>query len=247
VKLQLSLLEDWSVTVQLTPVVPVGKQVPEAGVQTSVGPGQLSKIVGLKFTTAQGLPPATIFAGQTMVGGWVSFTVTVKLFAVVFPDASVTEQFTVFTPFGKAEPEGGVQTTEENPGQLSEAVGRAKVTTAVQRLGSVECVMFAVAESVGNWVSLTVTVKVQAAVFPDASATVQVTGVTPFAKVPPDAGVHVGMPTPGQLSETVGSGQVTRALQLFTAVEVTMFAGQMMVGGVNSCTVMVAAQVDDAP
>jgi hypothetical protein len=36
-----------SVAVQVTVVVPIGKQVPELGEQTTVGPGQLSAIAGL--------------------------------------------------------------------------------------------------------------------------------------------------------------------------------------------------------
>ena len=50
---------------------------------------------------------------------------------------------------------------------------------------------------------MTVTVNVQLAEFPDASLTVQVTVVVPFGKAEPDAGVHVGVPTPGQLSVAV--------------------------------------------
>lgn len=52
----------------------------------------------------------------------------------------------------------------------------------------------------------TVTVKLQLAVFIAASETVQFTVVAPSGKLEPDAGMHVGAPTPGQLSETVGAG-----------------------------------------
>ena len=51
--------------------------------------------------------------------------------------------------------------------------------------------------------SLTVTVNVQLAELPDASLTVHVTVVVPFGKKEPDGGVHVGVPTPGQLSVAV--------------------------------------------
>ena len=54
--------------------------------------------------------------------------------------------------------------------------------------------------------SLTVTVNEQRPVFPDASATVQLTVVVPFGKVAPEAGEQRGTPTPGQLSLTVGAG-----------------------------------------
>ena len=59
---------------------------------------------------------------------------------------------------------------------------------------------------VGGCVSFTVMVKVQVAVFPDESATVHVTVVVPVGKNEPDAGEHTGVPTPVQLSDTVGAG-----------------------------------------
>jgi len=55
----------------------------------------------------------------------------------------------------------------------------------------------------GGVVSLTVTVNEQFAELLDASLTVQLTVVVPFAKVEPDAGVQTGVPTPGQLSVAV--------------------------------------------
>jgi hypothetical protein len=47
-------------------------------------------------------------AGQLIVGGCVSFTVTVKLQLLELPEASVTEQLTVVVPFGKLDPDAGV-------------------------------------------------------------------------------------------------------------------------------------------
>lgn len=55
----------------------------------------------------------------------------------------------------------------------------------------------------GAWLSLTVTVKEQLAVFFEASVAVQVTVVTPFWKVVPDAGEQPTV-APVQLSEAVG-------------------------------------------
>ena len=60
-----------------------------------------------------------------MVGACVSFTVTVNEQVDELPDASVTEQFTVVTPFGKVEPLTGEQLGAPTPGQLSLAVGVA--------------------------------------------------------------------------------------------------------------------------
>jgi hypothetical protein len=53
---------------------------------------------------------------------------------------------------------------------------------------------------------VTVTVNVHVLVLPALSATVHVTVVVPSVKVDPEAGTHIGTPTPGQLSETVGGG-----------------------------------------
>jgi hypothetical protein len=65
------------------------------------------------------------------------------------------------------------------------------------------CVTFAGQVIVGGVVSLTVTVNEQLAGLPDASLTVQLTVVVPFANVEPEAGVHDGVPTSGQLSVAV--------------------------------------------
>ena len=68
------MLPDASVAVQVTVVVPRGKQVPDGGLHTTVAPGQLSPITGsAKVTTVQVLPglgvTAVILAGQVIVGG----------------------------------------------------------------------------------------------------------------------------------------------------------------------------------
>jgi hypothetical protein len=51
-----------------------------------------------------------------------SLTVTVKLQEPLLPEVSVAVQVTVVVPFGKVEPEVGLQATVA-PGQLSLAVG----------------------------------------------------------------------------------------------------------------------------
>ena len=65
-----------------------------------------------------------MLAGQVIVGACVSFTVTVNEQVAVLPPASVAVQLTGVVPFGKAEPEAGVQATV-TPGQLSVAVAFA--------------------------------------------------------------------------------------------------------------------------
>ena len=95
----------------------------------------------------------------------------------------------------------------------------------------------------------TVTVKVQVAVLPDVSVAVQVTVVVPTGRIEPLGGVHTEV-TPGQLSDTVGAGKVTVALleigQVCAATAVT-FAGQVIVGGCVSLTVIVNEQLAVLP
>lgn len=63
--------------------------------------------------------------------------------------------------------------------------------------------MFDGQDNVGFWASLTVTVKEQLAEFFEESVAVQVTVVTPFWNVVPDAGEQLTI-APVQLSEAVG-------------------------------------------
>jgi hypothetical protein len=58
--------------------------------------------------------------------------------------------------------------------------------------------------SAGGWVSLTVTVNMQADMFPDKSVTEQVTAVVPLGNVAPEDGLQAGALIPGQLSPITG-------------------------------------------
>lgn len=119
--------------------------------------------------------------------------------------ASVAVQVTGVVPTGKAEPEGGVQTTVP-PGKLSEKVGAGNVTvSAPHSPGNVVIVMGAGQVIVGAVWSFIVTVKAQVEVLPRRSVAVQVTRVTPGKNVELLGGVHstVG---PGQSSNTNGGG-----------------------------------------
>ena len=61
-------------------------------------------------------------AGQTITGGSVSLTVTVKVQLLVLPAASVAVQVTGVVPGPKVEPVAGLQATV-TPEQLSLATG----------------------------------------------------------------------------------------------------------------------------
>jgi len=163
-------------------------------------------------------------------------TVTVNVQAVpTLFDESVGVQVTVVVPRLNVEPEAGEQVTVA-PVQLSLAVGSVKVATTEHCPLAAGRLKFAGhATIVGACVSLTVTVNVQAVpVLFAASRGVQVTVVTPFAKLAPEAGTHVTV-APVQLSLAVGTVNVTFAAHCPEAVLVVMFAGQAaMVGSMLS-------------
>jgi hypothetical protein len=115
----------------------------------------------------------------------------VKEQVAVLPEPSVAVAVTVVVPFGKVEPDGGLDTTT-TPGQLS-VEPTLKLTTAEQRPGSVETVMLAGQLMAGASVSLTVTVKLQEELegtTETAALSAQVTVVVPTGKNEPDAGVQ---------------------------------------------------------
>lgn len=106
--------------------------------------------------------------------------VTVNEQAVLLPAASVAMTVTVVVPFGNTDPDG-IELATVTPGQLSVAVGKAKLTAAAHCPGSVDCVMLAGHEfNTGNSLSTTVTVNVHVVLFPASSVAVTVTGVVPF-------------------------------------------------------------------
>src|SRR5436309_1082657 len=182
-----------SVAVQVTTVAPFAKAAPLTGKQTTEALPQLSLAVGaVKLATAVHWPASVLFtmlAGQAaMTGASLSLTVTLKVQALVLPLPSVAVQVTTVAPLAKADPLAGRQTTEALP-QLSLAVGTVKVATAVHCPTSVLFTMLAGQTAMtGAWLSLTVTLKVQALVLPLPSVAVQVTTVVPLAKAVPLAG-----------------------------------------------------------
>ena len=95
----------------------------------------------------------------------------------MFPAASRAVQLTVVNPGGNKDPLAGEQVVVE-PGQLSCGVA-ANVTTAPQSEGFRGTTMSDGQEIVGNWLSVTVTVKLHIFVPPSPSVTVQTTGVVP--------------------------------------------------------------------
>jgi hypothetical protein len=188
---------------QVTDVVPTGKNEPEAGEQDTVPQPALE--VGEKLTVVPhdwlGFVPTVMLPGQLMVQG-TTVTVNEQLESGLSGLESEAVQVTVVVPAGKQKPEGGEQTTVALP-QLSVAVGDVYVTAWQPPLDTV-LMLAGHAPMVGACVSLTVTVNEQEAELLDASVTEQFTVVTPCGKEEPEAGEQLGDPTPGQLSLAVG-------------------------------------------
>src|SRR5512138_1862824 len=87
-------------------------------------------------------------------------------------------------PTGKVLPEAGLATTLWTA-QLSAPAGSVKLTTAEHLPGSFACRMSVGQVMVGAWVSLTVTLKLQVAVLPEASVTLKLLTVVPTGKRDP--------------------------------------------------------------
>src|SRR6185369_10070 len=114
--------------------------------------------------------------------------------------------------------------------------------TALHWPASVPWMMLAgQAVRVGAWLSLTVTVKVQALVRALVSVAVQVTVVVPLTKSVPLAGLQTKV-TPGQLSVAVGA-KVTCAVQTPASVLTAILPGQVIAGSSVSMTVTVKVQL----
>jgi len=116
------------VAVQVTVVMPTGKQVPEAGEHTTDWIAQLSLPEGVVYITKPhvSLGPGVVklmLLGQVTLGFCVSLTVTVNEQLAELLDASLTVHETVVTPLLNVDPEAGVQTGVPTPEQLSVTVG----------------------------------------------------------------------------------------------------------------------------
>jgi len=110
------------------------------------------------------------FAGQLIVGGWRSSTVTVNEQVEEFPAPSAARYTTVLIPNGNVLPEGRpLIKVMLGAVQLSLALIEPYETTAVHNPGAVLAVTLAGQLITGAWLSTTVTVKEQVAVFPAAS------------------------------------------------------------------------------
>jgi hypothetical protein len=123
-KLPPAVLPAASAAEQATVVAPIGKSVPDPGVQkTDTLPSTASVADAAKLTTEPAVDVASTvwLDGSVSVGAVVSCTEVVKLPAALLPAASVAEHETVVVPRAKVLPEAGVQLTGTMPSITSSA------------------------------------------------------------------------------------------------------------------------------
>ena len=172
-------------------------------------------------------------AGQFIVGGILSETVTVWLHVAVSPALSVTVQITVVVPSGKTV--GALFVTEATP-QLSFVTGTPRFTEVAVHPEFVKTEIAAGQVMVGGKLSETVTVWLQVAVKPELSVTVQITVVVPSGKA---VGALLVTEATPQLSFVTGTPRFTEVAEHPEFVKTETAAGQVMVGGTLSETVTV--------
>jgi hypothetical protein len=187
------------------------KTEPEGGI--NVTPSvleQLSVTVGAgKFTLAEHFPGSVLtirLAGQAITGAVLSITVNVIVQVSLLPEASVAVIVTFDVPSSASIPAGGVWVSliAATELQLSDTLtALRKFGTGALQSAPAEAVIPDGQVNLGASVSLTVTLNVHRAVAPIVSVAVQVTSVTPTAKVDPDGGVQLTAPV---LPVVVGGG-----------------------------------------
>jgi len=216
--------------VLVTVVTPNEKAKPLAGLLETLVTTQLSLAVTLKVTLLVQRPGAAFtvtFGGQVITGGWVSFTLTVKLHVRELPLLSRAVLITVVTPTGKAKPLGG-ELARLVTAQLSLAV-TLKVTLLKHPSGTALTVIFAGQVICGSWLSITVTVKVHVPLLPLLSRAVLVTIVVPTGKEKALAGTLVTLVI-AQLSVAV-TVKVTLLVHTPSAALTVRFEEQLSIGG----------------
>ena len=153
-----------------------------------------------------------MFEGHPAITGLVlSCTVTLKEQVDVFPAASVAVYVTTVVPRAKTAPGLLVLVKVNAPAQLSDTVGAVQLTVAWQEALPFTVMFEGHPVITGLVLSKTITLKEQVDMFPTASVAVYVTGVVPRTKSVPGFLVLVSVSVPPQLSDTVGTVQLTVA------------------------------------
>ena len=204
-KLALPVLPCASVAEQVTGLVPMAKVEPEAGRQVvATLPSTMSLADAVKLAAAPEGPVASfeMSLGTVTMGGVVSWTITLNEALPVLPCASVAVQETGLLPIAKVEPEVGAQLVATLPSTMSLALV-VKPTVAPAALVA-SAVMSPGTATVGGVVSTTCTVKDFDALLLCASATLQVTRVSPSGKFEPEAGTQEVDRMPSTASVAMG-------------------------------------------
>ena len=236
VNVQAAVKPESSVAVNCMIFTPTENVEPEAIPEvTETVELQLSKVVAsLNVTTApeSEVAVSVILSGQSIVGGVLSITVTIKVHAsllTVFVAVAVTE----VVPTGKFDPRFGLYVIVE--------VGIPVVSVAVKFISASQAsVSLLTVTSLGQEITgatpSTVIVKVQTSVKLEASVAVKSIVFVPTGNVEPEAIPEVLDTVALQLSVAVASINVTTAPDVDVAVTV-MSLGQVIVGAVLSLTV----------
>jgi hypothetical protein len=130
------------------------------------------------------------------IGGQVGgLTVTVKLQLVEWPQESVAVQVTVVVPNGKVLPLGGLQNRLSGAQPPEAELLKKTVALVLEQLVVVATIFDEQFNTIGGQTppEVTVTVKPQTLLLPQASTAVQVTEVTPGGKVLPLGGLQVSV------------------------------------------------------
>jgi len=230
-----------SVAVQVTVVVPRANTPPDVASQvTTSEPSTMSVAVAAPNVT---VAPAALVAstirlgGTTMVGGVVSFTVTLKFPGVLLPAASVAEQLTVVAVIPNVEPDSGAHVGETDVSTLSVAL--AVYDTAAPAGPVASAVMSAGSRSAGPSRSATVTTNWAELACPPTSDEVQVTVVLSSGNRWPETGSHETGRDPSTRSSAVGSVKVNGAPDALTAAIVVLAGTSVRTGPAVSWTVIV--------
>src|SRR5579864_3812042 len=152
----------------------------------------------------------------------------------MLPEASVTLQVNGSVPSEKVVPEGGEQTGEPTPGQLSETLG---FNVPIAPAGLVHSTTGEGHEMLGACWSTTVTFDEHESERFSVSVTVRVTGVVPSAYGPAGAGVKVRA-SPSVSNEPL-SMEAVAAVQTFKSVGAAVFLQIAMGAPVQGLVILV--------
>ena len=230
----MAIFPEISVTVQVTVVLPTGK---EAGASLlTISTIQLSEVVGaINVSEAASQTPRSavtvVSLAQIIIGSISSITTISCVQLSILPLVSITVHVTVVVPIGNM---AGASLVTEVTLQLSSKAGSSKNRVVTSQLPLALNVSLAAQVMLGGSESETVTVWVQTLTFPDVSATVHSTIVIPRKKLSGALFVIISVsqlsfadialrstPTatqPSAASTLIAGGQITEGTTLSTTV-----------------------------